>query len=116
MTRRAISARPEDLSVLDMVRRMGLVRGMDVVDFNYPQHLHDLKPSTAGRRTLTLSNPVFKPPSASAIEAIYNELLSDVAFKFNLRCYSTVSAALRAANLSAGAVAVRFPAAVYGGG
>ena len=49
---------------------MGLVRGMDVVDFNYPQHLQDLK-------------------------------------------LSTVTAALGAANLSAGAVAVRFPAAVY---
>jgi hypothetical protein len=37
---------------------------------------------------LTLSNPVLKAPAALAIETIYDdELLSNVAFKINLRCY-----------------------------
>jgi len=34
---------------------------------------------------LILSNPVLKPSTASAIETIYDELLSNVAFKLNLR-------------------------------
>jgi len=42
----------------------------------------------AGRCRLTLSNPVLKAPTASAIETIYDELLSNVAFMFNLRRYN----------------------------
>jgi len=41
-----------------------------------------------GRRRLTVSNPVMKAPTASAIETIYDDLLSNVAFKLNLRCYT----------------------------
>jgi hypothetical protein len=47
----------------------------------------------AGRCRLTLSNLVLKAPTASAIGTIYNELVSNVAFNFNLRCYTEVAAA-----------------------
>jgi len=40
-----------------------------------------------GRCRLTLSNPVLKAPTASAIETTYDELLPNVTFTFNLRCY-----------------------------
>ena len=34
----------ERLDVLGMVRRLGEVEGIDLVDFNYPQHLDGRKP------------------------------------------------------------------------
>jgi len=44
----------------------------------------------ARRCRLTLSNPVLKPPTAPEIETVHDEKLSNVAFKFNLRCYIKV--------------------------
>ena len=53
--------------------------------------LHELGvPHEVGMCRLTPSNPVLKAPTASVIETIYDELLSDVAFRFNLRCYNEV--------------------------
>lgn len=60
------------LGVRGWIRRQGLVRGLDLVDFNYPQHLLE---------------PVSSCPEAKA------EVIS----------------ALKAANLSCGAVCLRFP-------
>ena len=59
-----------------------------------------------GRRMLTLSNSMLKAPTAFAIETIHDELLSNVAYNFSLRCYSEdVSAAAAAATAAARAVA-----------
>ena len=41
-----------------------------------------------GRCRLTLSRPVLRAPTASVILTVCDELLSNVAFKFNLRRYT----------------------------
>ena len=43
------------MRVLDMVRRLGTADGINLVDFNYPQHLDGLKPATVAA-TLAESN------------------------------------------------------------
>jgi len=44
---------------------------------------------TVGRCSLAPSNPVLKAPTASAIDTVYDELHSNVSFRFNLRRHIT---------------------------
>lgn len=78
--------------VLGWIQQAGRCKGLDYIDLNYPQHFVDFIPTDAERSS-------FLPPEAVQEKAVL-----------------TLHSALREANLRCGALCLRYPRQMQGGG